>query len=506
MLSVLLECQAPYTEWILSGRKTIETRRYPYPAHLLNKPIWLLETPSGTVGKSALPDVVELASVPGVRILGSIVVCESFRYESREQWDRDETSHCVPSNSGYAWTADGDFYGWVLSSTATLPSPAITHVSRSYRSFFLPVLPVPTVDISDPDSPDVLRAIEDQCKSTGFLRVSWSEFPVDVVARAHDAMRRFFDLDDATKESISKATLVKANDSYCPTGFRSTKGMYNGEGRESWSCTRPDYIPGAAAFDTPFYRLGRKFFAEAPDPQVLWPSEDLVPGFRVALTEYYAAVEALGHVLFRIFARILHLPDADALLNLARHHASSLNVSHLKPSQDRQGSTVVLAPHADITCFTILSHDTADGASGTACLEILNPAHDSTDPHSIAWLGLADVPAQRPSFLVNLGQIMQRWSNGHLKATLHRVVKPIHESTLQQRRQAMVFFQVTNYDAMLASVVPGTPKYTPERMADFTETRFGPVASNMETVQAYSIYNKDVMSPEEFVKLATLHA
>ncbi|CAK4705882.1 hypothetical protein AeMF1_011505 [Aphanomyces euteiches] len=513
MLSVLLECQAPYTEYILSGRKKIETRRYPFPPHLVGKPIWLLETPAGTVGQSALPNLVELALYPHVRILGSIVVSESFQYKSRDEWDRDQELHCVPPESGYAFQAGhGEWYGWVVSSATTLASPAVTNISRSYRSFFLPVLPVPTVDISDPESPQVLDAIAKQCQTLGFLRVSWETFPSDIVSRAHDAMRRFFELDLAAKESVSKANLVKTNDSYCPTGYRGVKGMYNGEGRESWSCIRPDYIPGADPFNTPFYAKGKKYFAQAPDPQVLWPSEALVPGFRDALTAYYAAVEDLGRVLFRIFARILHLPDPDALLHLARRHASSLNVSHLKPAEDRQDSTVVLAPHADITCFTILSHDTTSGASGTACLEVLNPARGSLDdPHTVAWLGLADDASGQPSFLVNVGQIMERWSNGRLKATLHRVVKPIHESTLQKRRQAMVFFQVADYDALLEPMVAGSGEHawTSERMGDYTESRFAPVAQSRTSVEAalaYANYNKDVMSHDEYIQLATLHA
>ncbi|RHY52861.1 hypothetical protein DYB30_013491 [Aphanomyces astaci] len=519
-VNVLLECQAPYTSWILSGRKTIETRRYAFPTHLLHKPIWLLESPNGVVGSSALPSVVDLAATPHVRVVGHITVSTSFQYTSRAQWDADVDRHCVAPDSGYAWTqGGGDYFGWTVASTTEFSQAPrnLTHISRSYRSFFVPVIPVPTVDISDPLNPDVLAAIETQCASLGFLRVSWASFPKDVILNAHDAMRRFFDCDPTIKEAVTLPPSSSHADGaaprpYKPTGYRGIPKMYNGEGRETWSCIRPD---NKDLSDDPFYTdFGRHVFATPPMPQVLWPDEEDVPGFRAALTAYYAAMDALGKVLFRIFARILQLPDEEALLNLARRHASSMNASRLHPSEDTQGGGMVLMPHADITCFTILSHD-AQGGVGTACLEVLHPlatlgTKEIEVEEQVVWVGIApDSNEDGRSLLVNVGQILQRWSNDRLKATLHRVVKPVHASTLTtRRRQAIVFFQVTDYDAILKPMVDtcdaSDRKWTPERMDAFTKARFGPVAdTSMDTTEAYAIYNQDVMARADFVRLAS---
>ncbi|KDO23757.1 hypothetical protein SPRG_10534 [Saprolegnia parasitica CBS 223.65] len=502
-MDVLLECQAPYCDWILAGRKTVETRRYPCPDHLIGQRIWLLESPAGSVRQSAVPDQVDLTTTPGLRIVGHIIVAASVRYTSQAHWDADASRHCVPASSGYEWSPDVDVYGWELSAAvATTTAPPISTIARAYRSFFLPVLHVPTVDISDPTSPDVLDAIRAQCATLGFLRVTWKNFPVDVVREAHDATRAFFALSDAEKATASKAATQKTNASFCSTGFRGNTSAYNAGGRESWSCVRPDFDPSAPPRGA--YYANPTHFAQAPDPQVPWPAPAIAPTFRPAVTAYYATVDDLAQKLLRMFGQILELEDPESLTKLSKDHASSLNLTSLRFEDDSNvAANAILPAHGDVTSVTILSHDASDGASGTACLQVLNPTYDAHEPHSLRWIALADAaPDAPPSFLVNLGQIMERWSNGRLKATLHRIARPVHPSILR-RRQAIVFFCVTNYDAELRPLVGDTNTYTPERMAAYANARLGPFHdASKSLLEAYAIYNKDIIAPDAYIALA----
>merc|ERR1719221_510029 len=98
----------------------------------------------------------------------------------------------------------------------------------------------------------------------------------------------------------------------------------------------------------------------------------------------------------------------------------------------------VLPAHGDITCFTILSHDLDQSAAGARCLEIL-------DTEQKCW---RTVEAMPNTFLVNIGQIMERWSGGRFKATMHRVASPA-DAPPGSNRQSLVFFQVTNHDVEL---------------------------------------------------------
>ena len=66
-----------------------------------------------------------------------------------------------------------------------------------------------------------------------------------------------------------------------------------------------------------------------------------------------------------------------------------------------------------------------------------------------------DVPIAPDSYIVNIGELMARWTNEHWRATLHRVVNPPAEQAAASRRLSLVFFHNPNYDAPVAAL-PGT--------------------------------------------------
>lgn len=74
--------QHPIPEWILSGKKTIETRTYPIPPHLVGRPVAIIETPGGRSGFRA-------------RVAGIVVFGQSFPYRSKKEFYADSKYHCV---------------------------------------------------------------------------------------------------------------------------------------------------------------------------------------------------------------------------------------------------------------------------------------------------------------------------------------------------------------------------------------------------------------------------
>ncbi|PON13127.1 hypothetical protein C2W62_35975 [Candidatus Entotheonella serta] len=63
-----------------------------------------------------------------------------------------------------------------------------------------------------------------------------------------------------------------------------------------------------------------------------------------------------------------------------------------------------------------------------------------------------DVPAVPGCFVVNLGELMARWTNDYWVSTLHRVINPPREAGPQSRRQSLVFFHNPNYDAVIECI------------------------------------------------------
>ena len=78
------------------------------------------------------------------------------------------------------------------------------------------------------------------------------------------------------------------------------------------------------------------------------------------------------------------------------------------------------------------------------------------------YLVAATVPVVIAGFLVdryvpggiqvNIGDMMERWTNDQWVSTHHRVLVPESPESRQQRRQAIAFFQMANYDAVIAPV------------------------------------------------------
>mmetsp|Transcript_7879 Transcript_7879/g.16856 ORF Transcript_7879/g.16856 Transcript_7879/m.16856 type:complete len:199 (-) Transcript_7879:501-1097(-) len=138
-----LELQAPFSDHILCGRKSIETRAYPLPPALLSSSyhhqdkgeyqqhevrIDILESQQGADGVSSIPNQTSVAlhemtisqtdedaSIrPPLLRKGWCTFIDSFQYTSREQFENDEEKHMVHSNSGYGWSDNRPMFGWVV--------------------------------------------------------------------------------------------------------------------------------------------------------------------------------------------------------------------------------------------------------------------------------------------------------------------------------------------------------------------------------------------------------
>ncbi|HET9272957.1 MAG TPA: 2-oxoglutarate and iron-dependent oxygenase domain-containing protein [Methyloceanibacter sp.] len=145
-----------------------------------------------------------------------------------------------------------------------------------------------------------------------------------------------------------------------------------------------------------------------------WPE---IGGFREPVMAYYHAVFSLGRALMRGFALALgEAPDFfDAYLTKP---PSQLRLIHY-PFNPEAGKAMGIGAHTDYECLTLL-HSTAPG------LEVLNSAG--------VWIDAPPVPG---AFVVNIGDMMEIWTNGEFVATSHRV-RPVKE----ERFSFPLFFAV----------------------------------------------------------------
>lgn len=300
---------------------------------------------------------------------------------------------------------------------------------------------IPMVDIAGLYSADggerqrVADAIGEACRRTGFLYVGNHRIPEATIEGAHAAMRGFFDLplDEKMKLDIHK---VQRHRGYVPLG-----GLY------ADPTARPDLQEG--------YEISLELPADDPDylagnimlgPNV-WPDEAL-PGFRPAIYGYYEEVLALGRVMFKAFALSLGL-DEDFFAAATDKPLGQLRLIYY-PMCDGpvEADRIGIGAHSDYECFTILWQDQTGG------LQVGNRDGD--------WVEAPPIPG---SFVINVGDMMMRWTNDEFVSTPHRVI-----NSSNRKRYSMPFFFGANFDA----IVEPLPRFTgPDNPPRYPPTHAG---------------------------------
>ena len=100
--------QWPWSQLIVSGKKTVETRSYKLPSKYVGRKLAIIETP-GPRGKAE-------AGFSKARIVGTVVFSGSFRYSTRDSWMKDFSRHCVEVGDHlFAFDESQEKWGWVIS-------------------------------------------------------------------------------------------------------------------------------------------------------------------------------------------------------------------------------------------------------------------------------------------------------------------------------------------------------------------------------------------------------
>ena len=178
------------------------------------------------------------------------------------------------------------------------------------------------------------------------------------------------------------------------------------------------------------YYIGREVAAGSAEAALplhgpnVWPPDALLPGWRATMERYAAACRELGMRLTRLLARALHLEpgffDAPGRFDKPQYFLRLLRYS-AEASAPAEG-VFGAGAHCDYGMWTLLATDDNPG------LQIQPRVGGADGP----WL---DVPPRRGAFIVNLGDMLERWTNGVCLSTRHRVV-----NAAGRQRLSMPFF------------------------------------------------------------------
>ncbi len=221
----------------------------------------------------------------------------------------------------------------------------------------------------------------------GFAVVAGCDIAPSVILEAQAAAKTFFALPEAVKRTYVVAGGAGQR-GYTPFGVETAKGAAHHDLKEFW------HVGRELAPDHPY----RAYFGGN-----LWPAE--VADFRGAMLALYGALEAVGARLLRAIASHLGLDD-DFFEAPVRDGDSILRLLHYPPVIGETGA-VRAGAHEDINAITLLL-----GAE-EAGLEVLD--------RDGRWLAINPPPG---ALVVNIGDMLQRLTNGVLPSTSHRVVNP----------------------------------------------------------------------------------
>ena len=186
-----------------------------------------------------------------------------------------------------------------------------------------------------------------------------------------------------------------------------------------------------------------------------WPDPTVLPHFRSVMQEYYTSMCALGYRVVQLLALSLQLPQDYFHEFFHAHPLATLRLLHYDGSlpSNIQHGRFACGAHSDYGMLTLLWTDHQPG------LQVLSKTQE--------WI---PVPPRSDCFVVNLGDMLERWTNGLYRSTVHRVILNPETTALanhNQDRYSIPFFYDPSFDTVVECLATccddqdNPPKYAP---------------------------------------------
>lgn len=252
---------------------------------------------------------------------------------------------------------------------------------------------IPVIDISDAVAgcprPDTVEAIRHAVQEVGFFQIVGHGVDLALIDKVYRVANDLMMLPESTKQPWRH-----------PHPFR------------GWE-RRPTHGDVIVAqrlqvcnIDSPEDALGRGI-----DPRMVdyfqtnvWPE---VPGLKESILALVEAEKRVGATVMSLFALALGL-DAEYFAPFFLDEVSNFAINHYEGRREVGGSDIALGEHKDSGTLTVLHQ--RGGYSG---LQVRMSDGE-----------MLTVPPREDSFVINVGELMEHWTNDKFKATLHRVVLP----------------------------------------------------------------------------------
>ncbi|CAI8618371.1 unnamed protein product [Vicia faba] len=297
----------------------------------------------------------------------------------------------------------------------------------------------------------LVKEIGEACKEWGFFQVINHKVPLDKRERIEESARKFFglSLEEKIKVRRDEVNFLGYFEAEHTKNVRDWKEIYD------FNVQQPTFIPPSLEQDFQFKWENR------------WPQNP--PEFREACQEYAEEVEKLAYKLMELIAMSLGL-EPNRFRGFFMHNTSNIRLNHYPPCPYPH-LALGLGRHKDTGVLTVLAQDDVGG------LQVKRKSDGE-------WIQVKPI---FNSFIINVGDMIQVWSNDGYESVEHRVMV-----NSEKDRLSIPFFLKP---ALYTDVKPleeltndgNPPKYSTINWGKFRSARMQSnfTKSNVDNLQIY---------------------
>jgi len=302
------------------------------------------------------------------------------------------------------------------------------------------------IDMASPDKARTASHLRKACIDVGFFYVINHGVDVKLLDEVFEQSKRFFAL---PIEEKMKVIHDENHRGYTPfqEQFLDPAKQSKGDGKEGYYIG-VDKHPSDPLSKKPLHGPNR------------YPSEELLPGWREIMDRYHRELLKLSKRVAGLLALALNLEETyfEKQGALDSSLASVRLLHYSAEKSDVELGIYGAGAHCDWGFITLLATDDVPG---------LQICRNKDDEHQV-W---EDVPPRKRGFIINIGDMLERWSNGLFRSTLHRVLSPGIE------RYSIPFFLEPNYDCVVECLPTccsedNPPKYPPTTSGEYLLSKF----------------------------------
>lgn len=308
----------------------------------------------------------------------------------------------------------------------------------------------------------VAQELVEACQSVGFVYIVNHSLPESVLDEAFSWTKRLFDLPAEVKMKAPHPEGWAVHRGYSPPGFEKvSQNLSTGDDEETKRKMRE--IPDVKEV----YDIGSDENTDQPNQ---WIPDELFPGFRAFMNKFYWECNKVGDSVLRALAVGLNLDDEFYLAKQHSGHENQIRLLHYMPipaEELEKGHATRCGAHTDWSSITMLFQDDCGG------LEVEDISRPGT---------FVPVEPVKNAIVMNVGDLLQRWSNDRLRSTNHRVrLPPLADrfkgpDRMTRDRYSIPYFMTTDRETVIECIPSCTtenepPKYEPIKQVDYTRMR-----------------------------------